>query len=83
VDDVLCVGDTAAINNAINGIKAKYSIKEVGKMCEYVGCTIMPDDSKLFIIQPDLIRKMEKVFGKYTSDLTRYNTPTAPGMSVA
>jgi Reverse transcriptase (RNA-dependent DNA polymerase) len=79
VDDVLLIGDTEAINEAVNGIKKTYSIKEIGKMYEYVGCTIIPDDDKIQLIQPDLIQKLKKIFGPGSEKSMVYSTPAAPG----
>lgn len=40
VDDFLLVGDDEAIEEAIEEIKAAYSVKELGQVEEYVGCKI-------------------------------------------
>lgn len=82
VDDVLMIGDTAAIQDAVTDIKSRYDIKEIGKMYEYVGCTVVPDQEKLYIIQPDLIKKLATVYGEDVSKLQKYATPAAPGESV-
>jgi Reverse transcriptase (RNA-dependent DNA polymerase) len=82
VDDVLLIGDTKAIEEAVNGIKNKYPIKIIGKMYEYVGCTIIPDGDKLQLIQPDLIKKLKVVFGPDSDKLMVYTTPGAPGENI-
>ena len=79
VDDVLMVGDTAAIENAVQGIKSTYSIKDIGKMHEYVGCTVIPSDSKIYLVQPDLIKKMERAFSTELRKFRSYATPSGPG----
>ena len=82
VDDVLLIGDSKAIDAAIKDVKLKYSIKELGRMYEYVGCTIIPDTEKLYMIQPDLIKKMCISFKNQIENLQKYNTPSAPGECV-
>lgn len=82
VDDVLCIGDTEAIEEAITEIKQKYSIKEIGRMHEYVGCTILPGDKNLHIVQPDLIKKLYKHFEVEVRDLSKFKTPGTPGEGV-
>jgi Reverse transcriptase (RNA-dependent DNA polymerase) len=82
VDDVLCTGSTEAIDTAVGKIKNTYSIKEMGKMYEYVGCTIIPDKENLYLIQPDLIEKLMVTFGEEVKNLHKYTTPAAPGEPV-
>ncbi len=79
VDDVLFIGNTEAIDAAVSEIKDTYSIKEIGKMYEYVGCTIIPDKEKLYLIQPNLIKKLIVTFGAEVEKLQKYSTPAAGG----
>jgi hypothetical protein len=47
---------------------------------KYIGFKIIVgDDGKLFMAQPDLIKKMKKVFGKYVDGHHKYVTPGSPG----
>jgi Reverse transcriptase (RNA-dependent DNA polymerase) len=83
VNDLLCVGDRPAINKAISGIKKRLTIKQMGHMNEYVGCKVIPtDENSLFIIQPDLINKMEKTFKELLNGGIVYSTPAGPGLTV-
>jgi hypothetical protein len=45
-------------------IESTFETRRLGPLEEYIGCTIqnMPDGSKK-IIQPDMIKKLEKTFG--------------------
>jgi transposase InsO family protein len=79
VDDVLMVGDSTAIEDAVKGIKSTYSIKDIGKMHEYVGCTVIPKMDKIYLTQPDLISKMERTFLTEISKFRTYATPSGPG----
>jgi hypothetical protein len=63
LDDVLCTGSTEAFHTAVYEVKNTYSIKETGKMYEYVGCTTIPDKEKLYLIQPELAKKLMVTFG--------------------
>lgn len=80
VDDLLIVGNTNAIETAINDISKYFSIKRMGKMKEYVGCQIDPsDEHKILLSQPDLIDKMNRIFGPNIKNLSTYKTPGPPG----
>jgi hypothetical protein len=79
VDDVLCVGDKRAIDEAIKDIKLRYTIKEIGTLKEYVGCTVMVRDEGVHVVQPDIIKKMENLFASKISQLSVYKTPAGPG----
>ena len=82
VDDLLCIGNKNAIDSTIRGIKQQYAIKDLGRMNEYVGCTIIPDKDKVYLVQPDLVVKMVKNFGNEIKDLYVYNTPSGPGDTI-
>ena len=75
------VGDRAAIKETVQQLRTKVSLKEVGHLTEYVGCTVIKDHRfrKLFICQPDLLAKLEHTFKSEISNLQRYKTPAAPG----
>jgi Reverse transcriptase (RNA-dependent DNA polymerase) len=81
VDDALMVGDQAAINKTVEQLRSKVTLKEVGCLAEYVGCTIIREgtNNKLWMCQPNLIVKMERIFEKHVSFRQTYKTPAAPG----
>jgi hypothetical protein len=82
VDDFLLVGDNDAIVEAIQEIKAAYTVKELGPVEEYVGCNIKFMGDKILITQPDLIQKLKKNFERILDGLTSYKTPGPPGEGV-
>ena len=82
MDDFLLVGDEEAMDEAIQEIKAAYSVKEMGKVEEYVGCKIEIKNKNVLISQPDLIKKLEKNFGEFVHGLAKYNTPGPPGEGI-
>jgi hypothetical protein len=84
VDDCSCFGHRKAIDDAINNIGKYYKIKKLGKMSEYVGCTVIRSktENKCWLIQPDLIEKLQSKFKEKISKLKEYKTPAGPGESV-
>ena len=84
MDDVCCVGDKGAIDDAISKIKGKWNIKDVGKMQEYVGCTVKRDLQKNLVelSQFGLIKKMEDNFGNDIKSLKDLATLAANGQIV-
>ena len=81
VDDVLCVGDGKAVANTASEMGAKFSIKNQGPLTEYVGCKFISnvDRSKVWVTQPDLIKRLEAKFGSRVSTMQVYSTPAAAG----
>jgi hypothetical protein len=81
VDDALMVGDPRAIQKTVKQLRSKVSLKDVGPLSEYVGCTVVRDGDKkkLWMWQPDLITKLEEVFHDKINTLQVYKTPAAPG----
>ncbi len=82
VDDVLLIGESSLIKNTILVIKKKYSIKEVGKLDDYVGCKIKEVNKTIYIHQPDLIAKMENQFGAKFNGKFEYLTPAGQSEQV-
>jgi Reverse transcriptase (RNA-dependent DNA polymerase) len=81
VDDALMVRDPRAIKKTVNQLQSKVSLKDVGPLSEYVGCTVVRDQNKkkIWMWQPDLITKLEKVFHDKINTLQVYKTLAAPG----
>jgi hypothetical protein len=79
VDDVLCIGNSKAIDEAIKLIKTKYTIKEIGELHEYVGCTVYNKAEGIKIVQPDIIKKLEENFKDHIYKMATYKTPAGPG----
>jgi hypothetical protein len=81
VDDVLLVGNKNGIVNAKQDIGNKFKIKDVGELNEYVGCMVIKDKQKkcAYLIQPDLIEKLEKAFKNDIAHLRKYKMPAPTG----
>ena len=81
VDDALMIGDDSAITKTVVQLRSKLSLKEVGILKEYVGCTIIHEleKKKLIMCQPDLLTKLEKTFKDKIKDLRTFKTPAIPG----
>jgi Reverse transcriptase (RNA-dependent DNA polymerase) len=81
VDDALMIGDDEAITKTVKQLREKLSLKEVGELQEYVGCTILKSrkQNRLIMCQPDLLSKLEKTFKSAVEDMRVFKTPTIPG----
>ncbi len=82
VDDVLLIGNQSLIKSTISDIKEKYSIKEIGKLDEYVGCKIHEFNNTLYIQQPDLITKLVNQYSNKFKNQFEYVTPAGHGEQV-
>jgi hypothetical protein len=81
VDDCLMVGDKAAIDDAIAGLKKSgFNLKEDGSLQDYLSCevTLSKDKKQGWIHQPHLIKNLEKKFGPLVNKLQEYGTPGTP-----
>ena len=83
VDDVCCVGDEAAIDEAIAEIEKIYTIKKLGEMKEYVRVTVeRTGDQTMWLSQPDTLEKMEENFERFVKDMKVFSAPAAQGSAV-
>jgi hypothetical protein len=81
VDDCLMVGDKAAIEDAIAGLKSSgFKLKEDGSLQDYLSCevTLSKEKKQGWIHQPRLIKNLEKKFGSMVNKLQEYGTPRTP-----
>jgi hypothetical protein len=81
VDDCLMVGDKAAIEDAIAGLKTSgFKLKEDGSLQDYLSCevTLSKDKKQGWIHQPHLIKNLEKQFRQMVNKLQEYGTPGTP-----
>jgi Reverse transcriptase (RNA-dependent DNA polymerase) len=84
VDDCLLTGDTPAINAAMDDIESEFGIRRLGKLNEYIGCTIKqsPIDGSAMLIQPKIIDKLRSLFHDYTSKERHTTVPMGPGKMI-
>jgi hypothetical protein len=81
VDDYLMVGDKAAIEDVIAGLKSRgFKLKEDGSLQDYLSCevTLSKDKKQGWIHQPHLIKNLEKKFGSMVNKSQEYGTPGTP-----
>ena len=85
VDDSLLVGDSKAIDKAIQDLRDEdFVLKEDGSLDDYLSCEISMNEDKTvgWIHQLHLLTKIEKCFGKLVKGLQSYKTPSIPGRAV-
>ena len=83
VDDNMCIGNRKAIDVFKDELKKYFSIKDEGKMEEYVGCSVYrKGNGNLVMHQPHLLKKIEREFGKEMESVRTYATPAGPGETV-
>ena len=80
VDDILIVGSQSSIEAAVQDLKTKFTVKRVGTLQEYVGCTVLRSgrEKKVQYCQSGLISRLEKDFGYEVENMKKYETPAAP-----
>ncbi|KAG7336872.1 reverse transcriptase RNA-dependent DNA polymerase, partial [Nitzschia inconspicua] len=83
VDDCLLTGDRKAINAAMVDIESAFETRRLGPLEEYIGCSVIEQhDGSKKLIQPDMIKKIEKEFGDAVSYLKNMKVPMASGINV-
>jgi hypothetical protein len=83
VDDCLLIGDRTSIDKAISDIESVFDTRRLGPLQKYIGCTFLTlSDGSTKILQPDMIRKLEQMFGEIVSGLRNQNIPMSAGASV-
>ena len=81
VDDCLLVGDQAAIDATVEGLKKHgFKLKEDGSLLDYLSCevTFAKNGKEGWIHQPHLIKNLEKKFGPIVEKMQKYGTPGTP-----
>ena len=79
VDDCFITGDKAAIDATMTDIEKHFETRRLGRMDEYIGCTVkMNQDGSCTLIQPDMIKKIERDFGADVSTERDTTSPMAP-----
>jgi hypothetical protein len=83
VDDCLLTGDRKTIDAALVDIESELETRRLGGLKEYVRCTFVNlPDGTIKMIQPDMIRKLENVFGIDIVHMRHIHTPFGPGETV-
>ena len=80
VNDVLCIGDRSAIDLIKVELSKYFSVKNEGKMEEYVGYSLMRNSiGNVILHQPHLIKKIKLEFEDELEQLRTQSTPASPG----
>ena len=85
VDDCLCIGDKAAIDEVVNKLKNfNLNLKIDQELKDYLSCEIhFASDRKSAILhQAHIIRSIRNEFEKEVRDLQEYKTPGTPGVGM-
>jgi hypothetical protein len=76
-------GDRKAIDAAMIDIETEFETRRLGPMSEYIGCSLTSsEDGRNHLIQPDMVKKIEKEFGDDITKLRNVNSPMGPGVTV-
>ena len=83
VDDCFMMGDEALLEDSIKKLSQELKIKISGAE-DYLSCMIKynKDETKCWVGQPHLTRKIEKVFGDMVKKLPNYRTPGTPNLGI-
>jgi Reverse transcriptase (RNA-dependent DNA polymerase) len=83
VDDCLLTEDRKAIDEAMKDIESEFETRRLGPLDEYSGCSLedLPDGSKK-LVQPDMVKKLEKEFGDTVAEMRDASTPMGPRVTV-
>ena len=76
IDDTFCVGKAEAIKKFKKEIKKCFVTKEEGFATKYVGCMIKKAKHGIY---SNLVKKIERHFGKELENVREYKTPATPG----
>jgi hypothetical protein len=84
VDDCCVIGDKKAVKIAIKEVAAIYTIKLVGPINEYVGCTVETTEREdsILLSQPDLLNKIQRTFNTALKSVRTTNTPAGTNDAV-
>ena len=84
VDDLLCHGHKELLNFVLKEIGKTFKLKIEDSTNDYLSCEIISnkDNTKIWIGQPHLIRKIESTFGEMVKGLPTYRTPGTPNLGL-
>ena len=82
VDDCLMIGDEKAVTHAFEEIQKHFEITHSTEIDEFIGCTIERDKKRIFLSQPDLIKKLMEKFGDDVMKMKEFETPASQGSHV-
>ena len=68
MDDIICVGDKEALEEFVQDIKGKLTIKEFEVLNKFIGCNIREEGGAIYLSQPDIINSLLSVFKEELAD---------------
>lgn len=82
VDDCFVVGNKEAVKKALSDIEKFFNITRSENISDFIGCHIKRDGDRIFLSQPDLIKKMIDKFEDKIDKLREYDTPAVASSHV-
>jgi len=84
VDDLLCQGHSKLLKWALDELGKAFKLKIEESTNDYLSCEIITskNNSKAWIGQPHLVKKIESQFGDMLKKLPRYKTPGTPNLGI-
>ena len=83
VDNNICIGNRKVIDDSIQELKKVFTLKCLGPIKEFIGCTIEKIGNEAFLSQPHILENIKKNFGELVkNNWHSYTTPVSPGMIV-
>ena len=80
VNDSAIIGNKEDINETIRLIQLRFTITSEGRLNDFLGCDILRNKDKkcCYLLQPHLINKLQRTFGKLREVKRDYATPGTP-----
>ena len=83
MDDFLCIGDRKTIDLIKKELSKYVSVKDTGKMEEYVGCLVVQNAiGNIILHQPHFLKKINLEFGDKLKNTRTPSTPAGSGDAV-
>ena len=81
IDDMLIVGTTEAVDEAIQVLQQSFEVKAPTTLEDYLGVQVIKSKNgeKAWLGQPTIIKSLEKMFGEDVKTLRSTLTPGSPG----
>ena len=81
IDDMLIVGNTEAVNEAIQILQQSFEVKAPTTLEHYLGLQVIKSNNseKAWLGQPTIIKSLEKMFDEDVKILQSTLTPGSPG----
>ena len=78
VDDLLSCGDKKEVTKGREALKQHFDLDEIGELKEYVGCKILHNREKRYMVLTQLVL-IQSFSDEFELPKEKFNTPAAPG----